>query len=370
MMALRAPLRVPLLLAITCTAAFTPAESSAQQLRFTATVPGNIVGTGNTLGLSKGLNENGPGDRDSIGTFTSLDNTSVDAPPTNLANPWPTGTTADWHKNGSAAMLALPEAEVLYAELLWGGSYQYGAEDVTASLDSPVGIAANGANIMVSPDAATKLTISKTAVGGFAVRYYMRSADVTDFVKQAGKGLYEVTGVPATQTTTINSLNAAGWTLVVAYRDQGVATRNLSIFVGGSFVDENTTQDYSVSGFCAPPAGVVEGNVIVSTIEGDANLTGDQLTIAQTAAGPFVNLSGPNNPAQNFFCSQLNDENGMLDMSGTFGDKNQDAIAGKNIIGGRQGWDVTTVPLSSVDGRRGRAGGPARSLSRATRGAR
>ena len=31
-------------------------------------------------------------------------------------------------------------------------------------------------------------------------------------------------------------------------------------FVGGSFVDEDSVQDYTVSGFCAPPYGVVEGN--------------------------------------------------------------------------------------------------------------
>ncbi len=340
--------RLPLLFALTC-AALAPASASAQQLRFTATVPGGIVGTGNTLGLSKGTNENGPGDKDSIGTFLSLGPT-VDDMPLNAANPWPIGTTSDWKMNGAAAQLDLPEAEVLYAELLWGGSYNYGGEDVTAALNTPVMISANGESQAVAPDAQTALTIAKTAASGFAVNYYMRSADVTDFVKLTGKGMYEVRGVPATQTTTINSLNAAGWTLVVAYRDEGAATRNLSVFVGGSFVDESSQQDYAVSGFCAPPAGLVEGTVIVSAIEGDANLPGDQLLIAPSAAGPFVNLSGPNNPANNFFCSQLNDAAGNLDTLGTFGTKNHDAAGGKNILGGRQGWDVTTVPLSSANG--------------------
>lgn len=335
----------PLLLAIV-TAAALPRTAEAQTLRFTATAPGGIVGTGNTLGLSKAQNENGPGNRDSIGTFLTLGNT-VDDMPANAANPWPMGTTYDWKQNGSSAVLDLPEAEVLYAELVWGGSYQYAPEDVTNLLGSSVLLEANGTSLMVEPDLGTPLTISETAMGGFAVRYYMRSANVTDFVKQAGKGTYSVSGVPATQTTTINSLNAAGWTLVVAYRDEGAAMRNLSIFVGGSFVDENTTQDYSISGFCAPPAGIVAGNIVVSTIEGDANLTGDQLQIAPTAAGPFVNLSGPNNPVNNFFCSQINDGAGALDTRGTSGMVNHDP-AGTNTIGGRQGWDVTTVGVSSA----------------------
>lgn len=332
---------------LTLTAA---ASAAAQQLRFSTTAPGGVVATGNTLGLSKDTGLNGPGTRDSIGTFLSLGNT-VDDVPQNPANPWPTGTTNDWKQNGSTAMLALPsETTVLYAELLWGGSFQYGAEDVSAFLNTEVTIAAGASTLSVAPDPATALTISGVAASGFNVRYYLRSADVTSFVKAAGAGAYSVYGVPATQETSINSLNAAGWTLVVAYRDEGAPTRNLSVFVGGSFVDEDSQQDYLVSGFCAPPAGDVTGTAVVSTIEGDANLTGDQLLIAPAGAGPFVQLSGPNNPANNFFCSQMNDPQGMLDVQGTFGDANHDAFAGLNVSGGRQGWDVTTVPLSSQAG--------------------
>lgn len=329
--------------------AFT-ASASAQQLRFTTTAPGGVAATGNTLGLAKDTGLNGPGIRDSIGTFLTLGNGSDDSP-ANPANPWPMGTTNDWTQNGSSAVLELPsETTVLYAELLWGGSFQYGTEDVTASLNTPVTLSFAADTLSVAPDPATALTVSGTAASGFAVRYYMRSADVTPFVQNAGSGAYSVAGVPATQDTTINSLNAAGWTLVVVYRDETAPTRNLSVFVGGSFVDEDSQQDYAVSGFCAPPVGDVTGTAVVSTIEGDANLTGDQLLIASAAAGPFVQLSGPNNPADNFFCSQMNDSTGALDTQGTFGDANHDAFTGTNISGGRQGWDVTTVPLSSQDG--------------------
>lgn len=324
--------------------------ATAQQLRFTTTAPGGVVATGNTLGLSKDTNLNGPGTRDSIGTFLTLAGGQDDSP-LNPANPWPMGTTNDWTKNGSSAALALPsETTVLYAELLWGGSFQYGAEDVSAFLDTPVTLAFGASTLDVSPDAATALTVSSIAASGFNVRYYLRSAKVTDFVTTSGAGAYSVTGVPATQDTAINSLNAAGWTLVVVYRDETAPTRNLSVFVGGSFVDEDSQQDYTVSGFCAPPIGEVTGTAVVSTIEGDANLTGDQLLVAPGAAGPFVQLSGPNNPADNFFCGQLNDAQGVLDQQGTFGDVNHDPFTGINVSGGRQGWDVTTVPLSSMDG--------------------
>jgi uncharacterized repeat protein (TIGR01451 family) len=321
----------------------------AQELRYGTTAPGGILAVGNTLGLSKASGTNGPGVANSIGTFLSLANT-VDDVPANPANPWPSGTTYDWTQNGSAAVLTLPaEATVLYAELLWGGSFDY-VDNVSAFLDTPVTLAAGGQSLSVTPSAATAVTESGVAASGFNVRYYMRSADVTAFVQDVMSGTYSVSGVPATQHQNINSLNAAGWTLVVAYRDQSETTKNLSVFVGGSFVDEDTTQDYAVSGFCAPAAGVVQGTASISAIEGDADLTGDQFLIAPTAAGPFAQLSAPNNPAQNFFSSQLNDHDGQLDTSGTFGMQNQDAQAGVNVAGGRQGWDVTTVPLSSAAG--------------------
>ena len=338
-----------LLASASAIAVLVPATAQAQVLRYSTTAAGKIVSTGNTLGLSKALNENGPGTKDSIGTFVALGN-SVDNNPFNPLNSWPAGTTFDWTKNGSTAVLALPnEGTVLYAELIWGGSDKY-SEDVTALLGTPVTLAAGNATITVPPDPATALTIATTAMAGFAVNYYMRSADVTAFVKAAGSATYSVSGVPATQTTTINSLNAAGWTLTVVMRDSSEPVRNLSVFVGGSFVDENSQQDYTISGFCTPTAGPVNGKVSVSTIEGDANLTGDQLLIAPTIAGPFVQLSGPNNPPDNFFCSQINGPTGNLDTQGSFGLANHNALLGVNIAGGRQGWDVTTVPVNSQAG--------------------
>ncbi len=327
-------------------------------LRFRQTAAGNVVATGNTLGLSKvdndpsdaTINPNGPGLADSIGTFLTLDQTSVDDFPLNVANPWGNGTTNDWTLNGSEAELVLPgdNTQVLYAELIWGGSTQYGTESVTADLDSPVTLSFGDESIAVDPDPETAWTIMELAGGNFAVNNYINSADVTDFVAEHGAGFYATQGVPATQDSLVNELNTAGWTLVVAYRTAGEQVRNLTIYVGGSYVDEDSTEDYEFAGFCTPPQGDFDGYAVVSAMEGDADREGDSFAIAETLAGPFVNLSGPNNPEDNFFCSQLNDADGALDTAGTAGDLNHDAIAGNNVVGGRQGWDITRVPLNSA----------------------
>ena len=53
-----------------------------------------------------------------------------------------------------------------------------------------------------------------------------------------------------------------------------------------------------------------------------------------------------NNPANNFFCSQINNENGVLDTTGTFGTRNANALTGTNVSAGRQGYDITAVDLT------------------------
>ena len=326
-------------------------EAAAQQLRFSTTAPGGIVATGNTLGLAKATNENGPGTAHSIGAFIALDPASIDDSPYNAANPWPLGTTSDWTLNGSMAVLKLPAgAQVLHAELVWAGSWAYWPEDVGAYLDDPVALFAGSDALDVSPDPSTALTLEELSYTGFAANYYLRSADVTSFIASHGATAYTVAGVPATQGDNTNSLSGAGWSLVVAYRHEQQPIRNLSVFVGGSFVDEDSQVDYTVSGFCAPPYGVVEGNAVIAALEGDANLTGEDLGVGQTSEGSFVSLSGPNNPENNFFCSQVNGPDGNLDPSGSFGDVNHDPVAGVNVPGARQGWDLTTVALSSDEG--------------------
>jgi uncharacterized repeat protein (TIGR01451 family) len=71
---------------------------------------------------------------------------------------------------------------------------------------------------------------------------------------------------------------------------------------------------------------------------------GDEMKFGSTKTN-LKALSGPNNPANNFFTSQINNSTGNLDKTGTFGNKNQQP--GKsNIAATRQGWDVTAVNLN------------------------
>lgn len=319
-----------------------PTSAVSRDLRYSGIGQGAIAITGNTLGLSGGGGTNGPTTNGSIATFIAADSASVDGT-------FPAGTTADWRLAESSAWLELPgDATILHAELVWGGSWSAGAESVASYVDDPVTLRTPEGVFAIDPDDSTGQTLDTYSPAGFFVRYYLRSADVTALVRAGHRGTYAVGGVPATQDEAIGELNAAGWSLFVAYHSAYEPSRYLSLFVDGSWVDEDTTVDTVASDFCTPPTGEVTGRIYVSAVEGDAHFTGDRLELGD--GDTFSALEGPYNPATNFFGAQLNDAEGVRDPRGSFGDRNHDPVTGTNVAGGRQGWDLTAVPVSSTDG--------------------
>lgn len=342
------PLRFGLAAALLVSSISAPV--AAQSLRFATTQPGNVLVVGNTLGLAKASGVNGPGTLGSIGTFLSLDAASVDDTPPSPGEPWASGTTSDWTENGSATSLALPDAasEILYAELYWGGSYRYGNDDVTSFVDMPVTLAFGSEKLSVQPDANTAETLDYVPINLNAdARFYARSADVTEFVRAHASGVYSVAKVPGTQASNSDYLNAAGWALAVVYRRDGDPLRNMSVYGGanGRMIDIATVADYPAY-FCAPTTGVVRGTVAFAALEGDVDQDGDTLLLGADEPS-LAPLSGPNNPADNFFASQLNRADGLVDTLGTYGMVNHDAASGTAVSGARQGWDVSNVAISS-----------------------
>jgi uncharacterized repeat protein (TIGR01451 family) len=306
--------------------------------RYSTVTNGAVTFTGNSLGLDKAGGANGPGTAGGIGTFATLNTALVDGT-------FPAGTTSDWTKNGSSANLVIPAGStVLYAELIWSGSYSYGGEDVSASLNVPVGFQTPAGSNVVTPSAATAQKVG-TGSGGTCSAgpcFYVRSADVTNIVKGAGAGLYSTLGVPATQGNSENNANVAGWTLAVVYQNGSLPSRNLNLFVGSEIGGSAAA---TVSGFCTPPTGPRSGRLLVSAIEGDSGIAGDQMQFGPTAAS-LTALSGPRNPVGNFFAGQINNDLGNLDTTGTFGTRNH--TAGAPSSGARQGYDITNVDISTL----------------------
>jgi large repetitive protein len=307
--------------------------------RYSTITNGAITFTGNTIGLNKAVGANTPGTNGAIGTFIAAGATTQDGT-------YPVGTTSTWQANASRAVLTIPAGSVvLYAELIWSGSYSYGGENVSASLGTAVTFATPLGVNSVAPAGATAQTLgtpSATNTCATAPCYYVRSANVTALVQAAGAGTYTVGGIPATQGNAEDNANTGGWTLAVAYQNTSLPSRNLTIFVGAEVAGAAAA---TVSGFCTPPTGPRSGRLAVSAIEGDSNITGDAMRFGPTAA-TTVAISGANNPVGNFFASQINGDSGALDTSGTFGTSN--SPPGGALAGARQGYDITNVDISTT----------------------
>lgn len=318
-----------------------------------ATLRGEMTFIGNTLGLAKHPNQNNIGTEHSIGAFTTL-NTAL------KVNDYYNGTTLDYTSNSSSAILTLPEnASIYYAELIWGGTCRTSGGTLpmlnipTNTLTQPI--------TFITPDHVPHLITRDLdtffrGTGSNRNEYYTCTANVTDLVAlfTAKENLYTVGKVPGIADPFESRSGAtcfAGWTLAVIYELPTAPLRNFSLSVGGAIVNGNSTAvDVDVTGFITPKIGSFDSRILLSTGEGDSALGGDTAIFAprRELLDSDHLLSGPNNPKENFFCSQINDNEGNLKTTGTFGLFNNDmsTTPATLIEGARQGWDITNVKSS------------------------
>ncbi|MEA3320354.1 MAG: DUF11 domain-containing protein [Bacillota bacterium] len=303
---------------------------------------GAMTFTGNTLGLSGDGVDNVAGTTGTIGAFITLDSAStVDAFPPPVP-PGSAGTTTDYTQNGSEAQLVIPSGStVLYAELIWGGLFSFDTQDISNLIDNDILFTTPAQiDVSISPDATTSNQFIVGTTG-----FYMRSAEVTGLIQAGGAGTYSAGSVPALIFPPISQTFHAGWTLAVIYSNSTLPNRSMNLFVGAEDIVFNTQPeiDVTISGFLTPSIGDVDARILLSAQEGDAEITGDE-----TLFGPddmtLTNLSGPQNPAANFYGSQITDDSGNLDTTGSYGTFNQiPGNPGTNVLAGRQGWDITNV---------------------------
>ncbi len=297
--------------------------------RYQKTIKGNLIQIGNTLGLSKATNTNTPGTLGSIGAFITTQNIA--------ASGWPNNTTLNFSQNSSTSILTLPSGAVVdYAELIWSASYVVPGADVTSSIGNAINftdprgivnsITATGVNI-------TNIALSENSENS---TNYVKSADVTSIVSQAGSGTYTCGNVPCTMSPTANNLQYAGWSLYVVYKLSTEPVRNIIIFTGQTV---SIDVPYAVPiNYPGPPFKI---RIFYSVGEGDAIITGDQFNTRPGTGVIVANIGTPVQPANsNPFSSIIGNQSGGIDTSGSFGTFNPSGTAGTNISGGRQGWDI------------------------------
>ncbi len=312
-----------------------PAEAAYVQV-YNTIQKGAVTFTGNTLALNGTLA--GPGTGSTGGAFIAEGISPLSYSGGYNATFYgagAVGTTSDWTKNASRAFLTIPPgATVLYAELIWSGT---NGAAINASRSNAVKFITPSGTYTVTPSATT---------ANDAGTFYTRSANVTGLVQIGRGGNYTVGGVPA-MIGTGSATDAAGWTLAVAYADPAQVARSLTIFVGN---EPSGAAPATVSGFCTPVSGPVNGRLMVSGIEGDSSGVNDAMRFGSALPlNAGNNLFGLNSQSLNFFGSQINGNTGTRDTLGSYGGFNSTApaTATPSTAGARQGYDITNVDATS-----------------------
>ncbi|MGL6105196.1 hypothetical protein [Romboutsia sp.] len=304
--------------------------------RYSDTIKGSLIYTGNTLGFSYNVANTYV----DIGAYLAVD-------PTLSAAGYPTPSTFRWDQNGSTAQLNIPaNSSVVYAEVIWGGS-TLGTATPAISTTVPITFITPLTTTLVTSD-----TITALSSVGSSQTFYTCSKNVTSLVNSAGSGTYTVKGVPGTIETgtfAYNQTGCCGWVLAVVYSNNTLPYRSITMYVSsiGTYAGNIDT---TFTGFLTPLSGSFSTRVVISAMEGNAGLTEDFIQLGPNIVS-LTTLVGPNNPVNNFFCSQINNSTGLLDTTGSFGTLNQPLPTGiYGVTRVRNAWDITNVSGGSALG--------------------
>ncbi|MCL2802963.1 MAG: hypothetical protein FWD29_03245 [Micrococcales bacterium] len=224
--------------------------------------------------------------------------------------------------NSSASHLELPAgSSVLWAGLYWGARLTAGTSGSAGAGDrTQMLLKVPGANSYQAIASIQEFGPDTTQSGA-----YQQFADVTTLVQGAGGGNYWGANV----VTGTGKDRYAGWTITVAYSAPGMPLRNLTVFDGFQVVQNNKSVSVTVAGFLAPTSPPVTAGLTMMVYEGDAGITGDNVTLNGAQLATAVS------PGSNFFNSTA-DDNGKAVTSRT--------PAHRNMLG----FDIKTLATSNI----------------------
>ncbi len=141
---------------------------------------------------------------------------------------------------------------------------------------------------------------------------YICVKDITSQVTNLSNpyGTYQVANVEAktgslTSHPSGNTGTSGGWQIVFVYESPLMPSKNISLFDGYAHVTSSVNDfDINFNGFQTIPIGPVNTKIMIGSLEGDRDLSGDRLQI-QNVVGNFVDISAPQRASTNFFNSRI-----------------------------------------------------------------
>lgn len=305
---------------------YTCANPKNFDIAYQINAPGNLKLIGNTNICEK----------DSNGNCIDPGNTKNNS----IAAEYKDGDTNINTKNSSAAKLELPDgAEILWAGLYWQGYFDESKMGTTPLDDAikdrsktmKLGYTADGTAPPSRNVSYTTITADKLNWVYFKKErwYYQGFSEVTNFVKNKGKGWYWGADINLQVGTTVAGGSLGAWSIAIAYRDESDTVKNLTVYHGylafagntdvnnavtyannngcdSSFTGVQKKTQVTLSGFRTPSAGDINSRFIVFAGEGDIGLTGDGISMSDKS-GTSYPISNPKNPANNVLNSSITD---------------------------------------------------------------
>ena len=164
---------------------------------------------------------------------------------------------------------------------------------------------------------ATDVTFTKNIYYPTTTDGYMYSAyaEVTDYVKSHGLGVYTVADIAVNTGNGGSTGFFGGWGMIVVYENSKMKWRDVTIFDGHAYVQGNTTASYQlpVDGFRTAQNGSISMKLGLIAGEGDRSISGDffqilphdKLSLPTPAETDWVSLSHSGNSTNNFFNSSI-----------------------------------------------------------------
>ncbi|WCC46088.1 T9SS type B sorting domain-containing protein [Tenacibaculum finnmarkense] len=238
--------------------------------------------------------------------------------------------------SSSSATLNLPDtntkcSRVAYAGLYWAGVYpsEFWENAVPRSNDYD--------KIKFKyPSSTTYKNITADEIIYNVNEPYICFKDITTDVQAEANpnGVYTAANIRAIRGFANGLGGASGWVMIVVYENDNESSKKFSVFDGFAAVSNGNSQEVKFTGFKTIPKGPVNVELIMATLEGDSNITGDDYQI-KDAAGNYVNVFNTISPQDNFF-------NGSISVFDTY-------LAGRNPASTNTlGFDVDHIKINNT----------------------
>ncbi|MBC5838998.1 SPOR domain-containing protein [Flavobacterium muglaense] len=138
---------------------------------------------------------------------------------------------------------------------------------------------------------------------------YAMYADITDLVKKSksATGTYTVANIKSTVGVVSGGVSA-GWSIFFVYEDANMSGKFITTYDGFAGVTKAPV-DINFSGFQTLPVGIINAKIACAALEGDLNLTGDQLFFKSDSSKEFSKMSDELRDKMNVFNSSISIDN-------------------------------------------------------------